>query len=353
MQIDFSQYQFLDQPPFFIGVDRDATDFYSEYTRKHLSPAPHVEYALRRYHSGHKVIDLGANIGHFTLPLANQGVAVLAVEALPANFVALCQSIAKNHFANTTPVHAAVFDSPGIVWMSGFSAWGQISHGIDRAPVPDFKFDYLAGLPVVRPLSTEAIPVPAMTLDDLCGTYNFWDASLVKMDIEGAELAAFRGANEFMRRNKDAVFLFEANELASLEFNYPVSDLLSYLEAQGYNLFMFHGNNLVPRTSQSYQEVVCVDYLATRSTAPPLAEGFVSRPLLLEERINMILNLVAGTNHRPRAYTLGMAATLPKDISSDSRIQNAIRQINLDLPDELRPHVARISEAAQCRGVKT
>lgn len=95
MTIDFSQYQFLDQKPFLIGIDHEATFCYSEHVRRTLGLDDPLEYALRSCRSGEKAIDLGANIGHFTLPLANQGASVLAVEALPANYAVLCQSVAK------------------------------------------------------------------------------------------------------------------------------------------------------------------------------------------------------------------------------------------------------------------
>ncbi len=72
------------------------------------------EFALvKRLHPGQVVLDLGANIGYFTLLFARQvgdSGHVYAFEPGPLSFLLLKKNIAANAYRNITPINKAVSD---------------------------------------------------------------------------------------------------------------------------------------------------------------------------------------------------------------------------------------------------
>src|SRR5689334_21004945 len=80
-------------------------ELYREYSESEVS-------CLRRFvHAGDTVVDVGANIGDLTVPLAQMvgdGGSVYAFEANPGNFNYLCANLALNELANVRPMNGFV-----------------------------------------------------------------------------------------------------------------------------------------------------------------------------------------------------------------------------------------------------
>lgn len=148
-----------------------------------------VERVLRRIlHEDSNAIDVGSHLGSFTstlVRLAPHG-RHMAIEALPHKAEWL-----RRKFPAVDVVEVAVTDTPGTVRFhrnigrSGFS-------GIDRHAWPGDR--------------TVELEVRAARLDDLIPADRHID--LLKIDVEGAELRALRGAQALLDRCRPAV-LFE------------------------------------------------------------------------------------------------------------------------------------------------
>lgn len=83
----------------------------------------------------------------------------------------------------------------------------------------------------------EEIVVSCVRLDDVVPRNRRFD--FVKIDVEGAELAAFRGATEFLARDRPVV-LFECGPSGPAAFGYTPGDLHEFLtDACNYSIFMF------------------------------------------------------------------------------------------------------------------
>jgi len=94
-------------------------DLYGQYSESEVA-------MMRRFaHDGAVVIDVGANIGDLTVPLAGmvgtQG-KVYAIESHPENFNVLCANLALNQIRNTMPINAFVARSPDVD--TGSDVWG-------------------------------------------------------------------------------------------------------------------------------------------------------------------------------------------------------------------------------------
>ena len=64
-------------------------------------------------------VDVGANVGSYTLSVRNKykkkGVKIIAVEAHPDNYRALCRNIQINNFRNVKTINKAISDYTGNV----------------------------------------------------------------------------------------------------------------------------------------------------------------------------------------------------------------------------------------------
>jgi len=124
---------------------------------------------------GDIVLDVGAGIGEESIvfsKLVGPKGRVIAIEAHPRTFDALVQTIRRSELTNVTPVHCAITDMDGEVFISDSNnhlANSLLSGGDTRRRVQARSFDSL-----VDELGLSSI-------------------ALLKMNIEGAERQAVRG----------------------------------------------------------------------------------------------------------------------------------------------------------------
>jgi FkbM family methyltransferase len=237
-----------------IALNKAATDSYTQALRKEPRREPFLDYILARAGSLSrqiKVADFGANIGGISIPLAAHGVEVLAVEALPRNFLSLMVSTRANGFRNLTPINVAAYSGPSLVPLSGASAWAAI--------------DKKAG--------GNSVIVAADTLASLLQTYRFDDADIIKLDIEGAELAALADVESLIARNQDLEIIYESNTSTSQAFGHDQQSLAARFEELGFRLYAFRGPGLMRLHARDAKPTHLLDILATRRTEAEILGG--------------------------------------------------------------------------------
>lgn len=168
---------------------------------------------------GDTLIDVGANIG-FTaiegaLAVGHSG-CVHVIEPHPAINRCLMENLTLNQLGDRVGVHAVALADPG-------SAGGTL-------PFSDDRRDDMNAL--LEPGVSSTLHVPITTLDELFPDLPRCD--LLKIDVEGAELAVLRGAGDLLKRTRQ--ILIEAGEPNSLRFGVRAADLLTHLEAAGFTV---------------------------------------------------------------------------------------------------------------------
>ena len=119
--------------------------------------------------SGDIVVDIGANIGGFTVMAARRGARVFAFEPMPANFDALTRNLARNGLTATI-VQAAVADTERISTMF----------------IPDdSRFTGRYSLHPGR--GGRTVDVACISLDLVVARYNLPHVDLLKIDCQGSE----------------------------------------------------------------------------------------------------------------------------------------------------------------------
>jgi FkbM family methyltransferase len=185
----------------------------------------------RRLAAGGVFVDVGANCGLYTLFAARavgRAGRVVAFEPSPREFRRLRDAVALNGFTQVALHQAAVSDAPGVVTLRiaepGFAGHNTMAER--------FAYD--------RVVAAEVASVPAVTLDAALAALPRLD--MIKLDIEGAELRALRGAAATLARLRPALLL-EVYEDALAGNGATVRDLVGWLDAQGYRL-----HDIDPRT---------------------------------------------------------------------------------------------------------
>lgn len=178
---------------------------------------------------GDTFVDVGANIGFFSLlahRLVGPAGCVHAIEATPSTADLLDGNIALNK-AGAIRVHrCAAGDRDGQVAM--------VVHDAGNIGSNHLSFDAGDGADV---------EIPLRRLDDLLADENI---RLIKLDIEGAEAMALRGAGTLLDGESAPALLFEFSPNMLRGMGDDPAALLADLKARGYAIHEIHPDRLTP-----------------------------------------------------------------------------------------------------------
>lgn len=160
-------------------------------------------------------LDIGADIGAFTVAMLDNSSAVIAFEPRPAQAKEL----------------AAMFGCVGVpVQVEAVALSEQTGESALRVLVSDpgrSTIEYANTLTDGDGSAVETIDVPCRRLDD----FALDNVGFVKIDVEGHELSVLRGARTTIERNRPA-FLIEAEERHR---QHAVVEMTSFLYRLGYD----------------------------------------------------------------------------------------------------------------------
>jgi len=152
-----------------------------------------------------RVVDIGANIGYYTLIAARlvgkKGV-VYAFEPVPSNYKLLCKNIKENNYTNIIPISKAVSNKRGKskLWLDK----------IDLA-IPSFSKDNVLFFSQEKALEkNNFVEAEVTTLDrffkNVVGNNKI---DLIKIDTQGAEGHIIDGAEEILKNNNNLKIFME------------------------------------------------------------------------------------------------------------------------------------------------
>lgn len=156
-------------------------------------PEYHELHFCRRFlRRGQLVFDVGANVGHLSLLLADVigPENVVAFEPTPVTFRRLVQNFELNQWPNAKLCHAAVGRTCGHI------------------AIPDLAHPVTTNSPLAAAASK--VQVPLVSLNSLIPEYRGREVGLPKVDVEGFEPEVFGGADEFLREITPRLVMFES-----------------------------------------------------------------------------------------------------------------------------------------------
>ncbi|NBM19572.1 FkbM family methyltransferase [Streptomyces sp. GC420] len=224
---------------------------------------PRFEPELRRLADfcppGGTAVDVGGWYGPWSRRLARRASRVVTLEPVPHLARALCATAPRN----VRVVQAAAADRSGIatLWLP---PGGRGDRGVSSL--------------VRRDLHGTSVVVHCLTLDEL----DLKRVTLVKIDVDGAELPVLQGAEQTMARHRPTLFIELETRIQPLE---PVLDLL---DARDYRGWVLPGRHWVP--------LARFDLAGHQARTHHLAEqGLVRRALVPGPRyVNSVLFLPKG-----------------------------------------------------------
>jgi FkbM family methyltransferase len=167
------------------------------------------------------VIDIGVNIGYYTLifaGLVGESGRVFAFEPDPDNFVLLNRNVKENKFENVVLINKAVSDKNGKTRLY-LSENNKGDHRI-----------YDSGE------SRKSIMVETVCLDEFLKDYKD-KINFVKMDIQGAEGNALKGMAGLIKNNKKIKILTEFWPTGLNNFYFDSKKFLEILEDCSFNFY--------------------------------------------------------------------------------------------------------------------
>jgi len=186
--------------------------------RRRGSWEPHLvalmEAVLRE---GDVAIDVGANFGFHTVVMAScvgDSGAVHAFEPLRIVYQQLCANVFRNGFRNVYTYRCVVGESDGAV-----VAMNDIDFLQDNVNIGDTR------------VGSGGDVVETHTLDH----FQFKGVKLIKMDVQGYELLALKGAKKLISEQRPIIFV-EVEEHHLRAFGSSSKELIEYLLSTGYVL---------------------------------------------------------------------------------------------------------------------
>ena len=162
-------------------------------------------------------IDVGANIGALSLPLARMVGPVgrvIAYEAQQQNYDLLCRNVEQNEITNIDTEHVALGGVSGVTHVPSYDELGHTNYGR-----------------VVTGTGSEEV---ARTTLDIC-LEDVADIKFIKIDVEGDELEVLRGARETIECHRPVLYVENDRPEKS-------GELLGFIRSLNYRIY----DHLVP-----------------------------------------------------------------------------------------------------------
>lgn len=180
-----------------------------------------TELVKKEIKNGDVVLDVGANIGYYTLifaKLVGEKGKVFAFEPDPTNFALLKKNVETNGYRNVILVQKAVSNKTEKTRLY-LSEDNKADHRI---------YDSHDG--------RQSVEIEAIQLDDYFKDYD-GRIDFIKMDIEGAEAAALQGTLNLLKKNKDVKIVTEFWPIALKRFGVNPEEYLKSLREQDFRLY--------------------------------------------------------------------------------------------------------------------
>jgi FkbM family methyltransferase len=176
-------------------------------------------------------LDIGANIGSIAMPVCKKrpDVTAICVEASPKIFDSLSFNFKENNLSNCILLNKAVSDEDGeaLFYMND-------------------NEDYFGQGHISNTKSEKSETVISSKIDTLLSQVNVKTVNVLKVDIEGYEYFAFKGAEKLLTAANAPDIIFEFEDWAERRIkNLQAGDAQKLLLQYGYSLYHLQKNNRI------------------------------------------------------------------------------------------------------------
>ena len=170
---------------------------------------------------GDTFVDLGANIGFYTLiasRIVGENGKVFSFEPTPSTFQTLKKNIKENNFSNIV-----IAEDNAVSNVSGVAHF-KVTEGSEMNSVTNSNDE-------------STISVKKISLDKYFSNIDHNKIDLIKMDIEGQEYNALLGMKKINLNNKSLKIIFEFHRQALKNNNQSGEEIFNLLSSYGFKIF--------------------------------------------------------------------------------------------------------------------
>jgi FkbM family methyltransferase len=199
-----------------------------------------IDYILEILPEGGTFLDIGANIGVFTITAAKylkKSGCVISIEASPKIFDYLKKNVEINNLSNVKIFEYAITD-------------------IDNSFVPFYEppIDHFGMGSMAPQFYVDPIQVKTKQIDTLLKEIDITHVDVIKIDVEGYEAMVFRGAKQLLSQQKSPTIVFEFCDWAEERVpDLEIGDAQRSLIEYGYHIWRL--NDLIQGKSALTQIV--------------------------------------------------------------------------------------------------
>lgn len=191
------------------------------------------------------VIDVGANVGFFSLRFAKwvgELGKVISIEPEDRNFNNMILALNRKGFLDRVKAFKAVAAASSGTMFLEINPVHPADHKLSR--------------------DCSGLPVAAVTLDDLVPNKGILQPALIKIDVQGAEMLVLKGATNILSLAGPALFV-ELHEEGLQKFGASVSAILRFLFEYGYEAHWLMRTGVHRRASvaEIHAEVARIGYV--------------------------------------------------------------------------------------------
>jgi FkbM family methyltransferase len=153
-----------------------------------------LEFILNNIDPGSVFLDVGANIGAFSVPAARKvGAAgkVLAIEASPKIFPYLTRNVELNKLSNVRCFNVAASNEEG------------------QLPFYEAPLDHFGMGSMGAQFHAQPVTIRARTLDQILKEEKIEHVALIKIDVEGFEAKVLQGSRALLKCSRPPIIVFE------------------------------------------------------------------------------------------------------------------------------------------------
>jgi len=225
---------------------------------------------------GDVVVDMGANVGYFTLlaaKLVGPNGKVFSFEPNPKNFQYLKKNIELNNYTNVRPEQKAVSNNSGRIKLFN-CPYDTGHHTINQAEGIEAYREGRGG-------KVSSIDIDAVALDDyLSGKSD--KINVMKIDVEGAEDLAYKGMRSIVQKNRNLKIFMEFFPLLIEKMGSSPKEFIENI-LKDFNIFVIGHDYSMKKVNKNYTKISKYEELAE------LTKGYADHVNLFLTREDNIL----------------------------------------------------------------